>query len=489
MPGFIKRAEQKLLLNKPGIWSTRVHLVVYYSVLFLLVLAALCFLEPNDPRDYSTTEVWTGFVTIISGIGIIVWMIYLLRFNVFKKYGTIHPLHGLVTFLIYFLCTGIIISFTYVHPVVETIRANMAYDEHEVVNDVNNINEKIYQLEYNQLQAPWKYDTFQLVKKEIPERTEPSDTDYATPPVSPNLIPRYAVDSAEFRSKIESADSLVKLTDSLYLVYQTPQFRFLNPFLYSIVMKTHVLNDFELFRKIHGHPPTSTQREKLIQEVTVLLKKYEYPVYSTYPPIDFEKDDTPLEIINKKYRLNDVDNSITHVFRKKYRWRDSDQDVFFRVFFYFTLGISLLIFIFRHTTIRTFFLSLLAGVLITIFTTLIAAFTRADSVFVLGWIVFYELLFFFLTLSIFRAKKRSAIIGIALNLFVFLITVMPMIITLMYYEYKQDQLYIKTQNYIEPFDLNKYMIYAEVGGVVLLLVLLSTYISKVYRYWYSLPEN
>ena len=489
MPGFLKQAEQKLLLNKPGIWSTRVHLVVYYSVLFLLVLAVLCFLEPNDPRDYSTTDVWTGFVSIISGIGIIVWMIYLLRFNVFKKYGAIHPLHGLVTFLIYFLCTGIIISFTYVHPVVETIRANMAYDEQEVVNDVNNINEKIYQLEYNQLQAPWKYDTFQLVEKVVPETTEPSDTDaYATTPVSPYLIPRYEVDSAEFRSKIESADSLIKLTDSIYLVYQTPQFRFLNPFLYSMEMKTHVLNDFELFRKIHGHPVTPAQREKIIQEVTVLLKKYEYPAYSTYPPIDIEKDDTPLEIINKKYRLNDVDNSISNIFRKKYRWRDSDQDVFFRVFFYFTLGISLLIFIFRHTTIRTFFLSLLAGVLITIFTTLIAAFTRAGSVFVLGWIVFYELLFFVLTLSVFRAQKRSAIAGIALNLFVFLITVMPMLITLMYYEYRQDQLYIQTQNYIEPFDLEKYMIYAEAGGVVLLLVLLSTYISKVYRRWYSLPE-
>jgi hypothetical protein len=59
----------------------------------------------------------------------------------------------------------------------------------------------------------------------------------------------------------------------------------------------------------------------------------------------------------------------------------------------------------------------------------------------------------------------------------------------MYYEYRQDQLYIQTQNYIEPFDLGKYMIYAEAGGVVLLLVLLSTYISKAYRYWYSLPEN
>ena len=64
-----------------------------------------------------------------------------------------------------------------------------------------------------------------------------------------------------------------------------------------------------------------------------------------------------------------------------------------------------------------------------------------------------------------------------------------MVMVLWYYEFKQDQLYIQTSNYIEPFELNKYMIYAEVGGVVLLLVLLSTYISKVYRHWYSLPED
>ncbi|HUP14398.1 MAG TPA: hypothetical protein VM187_19380, partial [Niastella sp.] len=125
MPGFLKRAEQKLLLNKPGIWSTRAHLVVYYGVLFLLVLTALCFFEPNDPRDYSTTEAWIAFVSIISGVALIIWLIYLLRFNVFKKYGNIHPLHGLVTFLLYFIATGILVSFSYVHPIVESVRANL----------------------------------------------------------------------------------------------------------------------------------------------------------------------------------------------------------------------------------------------------------------------------------------------------------------------------------------------------------------------------
>ena len=56
MPGFLKKAEQKLLLNNPGIWSTRIHLVLYYGVLFLLFVTVLCFLEPRDVRASSNTR-------------------------------------------------------------------------------------------------------------------------------------------------------------------------------------------------------------------------------------------------------------------------------------------------------------------------------------------------------------------------------------------------------------------------------------------------
>ncbi len=45
MPGFLKKVDQKLLLNKPDVWSTRTHLVLYYGILFILLLAGLCFLE------------------------------------------------------------------------------------------------------------------------------------------------------------------------------------------------------------------------------------------------------------------------------------------------------------------------------------------------------------------------------------------------------------------------------------------------------------
>ena len=497
MPGFLKRADQKLLLNKPGIWSTRIHLVVYYGILFLLVLGIICFLEPNDLRNNSTTGAWIGFVSMIAGIGLIVWMIYLLRFNVFKKYGIIHPLHGLITFLSYFIATGIIVSFSYVHPIVETVRANIAYSTKEVVGDINNINTKIYQLEYNLLDEKWDYDTVELVKKDTAVPVQKYDNNVAavdTVPaevataVAPHEYDYYEYDSTTFHNKINAADSLIKLKDSLYLVYQTPQLRFLSPYLYFVDGKEQMLSDFELFRKVHGHAPTLAQREIIEKELDVLLKKYEYSVYNNYTVDEIESSDSRWDKIQKRYHLRNIESSISHIFKKKYRWSGSELEVYIRVFYYLTLGISLLIFIFRHTTIRTFFLSILAGVLITIFTALVLSFSRAEAIHVLVCLSAYVLLFLFLSATVFRAKKRSAISGIATNIFTFIIPAVPITLLLLYYEYRSRLLHDRGIYDVEPFDLQKYAVYVEVGGSVLLLILISTYLSKLYRRWYSLPK-
>ena len=166
VPGFLKRAEQKLLLNKPGIWSTRTHLVVYYGALFILALAGLCFLERNDVREYSSNAHWVGFIIIIAIIAFTVWLIYLLRFNVFKKYGQLHPLYMLATFGLYFISVGTIVLFCFAHPVVENVRANMAFGSNEIVDDVNALNLKVCQFESNALHVRWKADSVMIVKNE-----------------------------------------------------------------------------------------------------------------------------------------------------------------------------------------------------------------------------------------------------------------------------------------------------------------------------------
>lgn len=487
MPGFLKRADQKLLLNKPGIWSTRTHLVVYYGILFLFVLTVLCFLEPNDPRDYSTMGAWIGFVSIVSGIGFIVWLIYLLRFNVFKKYGIVHPLHGLVTFLLYFMSSGILVSFAYVHPIVESVRANNAYTDEEIVRDINDINIKIFQVEYDQLKEPWRYDRIQLV--DTP--TQEGSTGYENyDPVTHVYIPHYRYDSANFHNKINGADSLVKLKDSVYLVYTTPDYSFLSPYLYRSKANDDLLSAFEIFKKVNGHRPTPAERETISRELDVLLKKYYYKdSRGYYVDETVTGNENPLDVIRKKYRLSNIDNSTSHVMQKKYRWSDNDKYAFVRVFYYVTLGITLLIFIFRHTAIRTFWLSVLAGVLLTILTAMILGFSRADAIHFLSFMIAYVLLFFFGSLAVWKAKRRTAITGICINLFVFIVTALPLFVYGWVYEYKKNQLGHDEWAYRNLYRFEEYVIYAEVGGAVILLLLLATYISKVYRHWFALPED
>lgn len=85
VPGFLKKFNDYLLLNKPDSWSAREHLVVYYGLLFMIVLAGICFLAPYDPRANSTIYVCGFFVGILSSIGFIVWLIYLLSSALIKK--------------------------------------------------------------------------------------------------------------------------------------------------------------------------------------------------------------------------------------------------------------------------------------------------------------------------------------------------------------------------------------------------------------------
>ena len=89
---------------------------------------------------------------------------------------------------------------------------------------------------------------------------------------------------------------------------------------------------------------------------------------------------------------------------------------------------------------------------------------------------------------VFSSTKRSVVNGIFINLFVFMAPVFPLLVFGMFYEWNEKRYYAGHGNY-EGFLLKQYLPYAEIAGPVLFLVLLATYINKLYRRWYSLPEN
>jgi len=490
LPGFLKKAEHKLLLNKPALWSSRVHLVLYYGCLFILALTAICFLNTNDLRASSTVPYWVEGVSIVSVIALTIWLIYLLRFNVFKKYGAQGTLSPLSTFILYFISVGVIVLFNYVPIVAESIRANMAYSDEEIVNDVNAINIKVAQLEYKSLQFRWPHDTVEVVDNDdvLVDSSRPATDNEEEEIVAPVRLHDYRyVDTAHFRSSLEQVDSVRKIGANVYILYNTPSFMFVRSYHKGEPAKKKLLNEFDIYNKVLKGPAPSINRHQVIDELNVLLNKYYYPGPDINPnAIETSVDDSPLERIKKKYHLGYIEDGTDNIESKKYFWSDDKLNVLVRLFYYVTLAISLLLFIFRHTTVRIFFLSLLTALLLGIFSALILSFTRASERTFFIWMFCYAVLFFLLSLTTWFSKTRNAIAGIFTNLFVVAVPLFPFVCLGYYYEWRKQQ----AREHDAPWpDVESFLLYFEVGGALLLLILLATYIGKTYRRWYSLPED
>ena len=107
----------------------------------------------------------------------------------------------------------------------------------------------------------------------------------------------------------------------------------------------------------------------------------------------------------------------------------------------------------------------------------------------LVWICVYTLLFFGVSLLAFGNKTRRTITGIAINLFVFTVSFLPIWVVLFYYDLQEKNSYTNHSIVIDYAAMQRNEFFAEIGGVVLLLFLLATYIHNVYRRWYGLPEE
>src|SRR5690606_6447207 len=146
----------------------------------------------------------------------------------------------------------------------------------------------------------------------------------------------------------------------------------------------------DIYEKLIRHY-TPPDKSAVYAELKTFLAKYDlgrknqaayYQDYSYYT--EDAVSHNYVQQIQKKYNLGDVSESLRNIIQRKYRWAPDRLTNYLRILYYFALSISLLVFIFRHTTTRTFFLSLLTGVLLTLFTALLMAFSGFQETGFLG---------------------------------------------------------------------------------------------------------
>ena len=161
--------------------------------------------------------------------------------------------------------------------------------------------------------------------------------------------------------------------------------------------------------------------------------------------------------------------------------------------------LSLCIFVFRHSTIRTFFLSILAAILIAILSGVVMAlFNFRESAILLTMIVYFIFFLVFAITTIGR-KVRSVFTGIALNLAVILTPFFPLMCVGTYYEHYEHRYYDYDyyaygvyDPYYVPIDRSQELLHyqlAEIFGFVILLILIETAYKWMFRKWYASPEE
>ena len=194
-----------------------------------------------------------------------------------------------------------------------------------------------------------------------------------------------------------------------------------------------------------------------------------------------------------KYRVEQVNSGISNVSSRYYRWQDDEILGVAHVIFYMGMFLGLCLFIFRHSTIRTFFLSVLTGIVLAIITGIIGALLdlkeEAPPVFVFGYFLF----FLIFALSTVNWKVRSVFSGIALNLAVVITPFIPLLVVFLYYELNRaayyDYYYYDDLYQVDRDTMQLHYILSEIFGFVILLILIETVYKWAYRRWYSAPEE
>ncbi|MBK8087282.1 MAG: hypothetical protein IPK31_04635 [Chitinophagaceae bacterium] len=299
------------------------------------------------------------------------------------------------------------------------------------------------------------------------------------------------IDTADLRNKRLTADSVVQVNDSVYHFFDCPNYTFLTTYStdeYSVAKVLSSVQLYHLIIKNYQRPDVAKVKEELNQ----LIKKYKYignkrDYYYSDMVVAHGKT-SYYNLIEGRYILPEVNASISNITQKKYRWQDNN-DSRFRVWLYLTLVFTLLIFIFRHSTVKTFFLSILTGIILLVLSALIMAFFRFNEKGMYIMMLLYYICFFAVATLGFNSKKRMAVTGIAINIITIFTSFLPLICVSFYYELLKDK--YRLTPYPADYSTKKdfHLLIAEIAGIVVLIILIEPLFKRLYRNWFSKPEQ
>jgi uncharacterized membrane protein len=121
---------------------------------------------------------------------------------------------------------------------------------------------------------------------------------------------------------------------------------------------------------------------------------------------------------------------------------------------------------------------------------LFVAFLGLEEIGILNLMLFYIATFCVLSSKTFKSLKKSRLTGVSLNIFAASIGFVPIIIVFLYYAHLREK--YRNTNFQMDYDYTYFAFnlqWAEVVGIILLLIMIPTFLYSCYRKWYALPDE
>jgi hypothetical protein len=488
-PPFVQKLDRKLLITQPNLWTTRVHRVVWILLVSTVILTGYYGVVSNDARESSTVYLPMMLMSLFSLIGLVFWMIYLLRFNTFKRFGSQSPGSFLMEYLAYLIVVFLFVCLPFIPFFVESIRADVEFEYDEIVQETNEMNFLAASLYFNSLDKNWSRDTLYVTNYIAPRVNDEIDANLL-PAESEYIDGKHFVTPSEMKRIQSDSDSIIALSDKIFIKLSAPDYRFINADKALENASTTPQTPLQMYRRvIKGQE--NPQPQKWQTEFNRLKEKYHNESKDgPYNYYDYA-DDVPAFI--NKLGLSSIQDGVDNISERKNILLTKNLPTYFRIAFYLSLFFSLLVFIFRHSTIKTFFIGILSIFVVSILTGILIGIIKPAITSIYITLLGYYTLFTLLILRVFSASKRRLVTGVAINAFTFLSVFIPIICLAYYYEYQSlDATYTLVENTPSAADIEfkEWMfVAAEIAGFAVLLLLVPSFIYKSYRKWFSLPEE
>jgi hypothetical protein len=517
-PAFISRIDKWLLLNYPTIWATRIHLFLWYALIGYVIIIGTFYILPDDPRDSSNIEVRTVITALLAAMGIILWLIFLLRFNTFKRFGKQGVFTMSLQLLIFFVTFAIAAFTIFIPSTIEKIKADSTFPNNQLIDAVNQLNYGINLLEKDTNPIALINDTvlFRATEDDASYYNEHLNTytvitNYDTVKTSGKVDTTYTQIYPWYYSRnirwedisrksilISMHDSVSMLGDTGIVIHRIENF----PGIYTLDivngLNERIHSPFEIWKLVYAKKAVSLSKayastDSVIKYLTGMdlntLRIHRTDIEFHYNSSYAINVDHFITVA--KFKLGYIAKCVENIEQRKCRFSRYNflRDNLIAVF-YLSLVLSILLTIFRYTPLITFAVSALSGIVLSIVVGVTFALCNISEYLAFLTVILLIGTLCIASISVINSRKRSLALGVILRLSLISISFLPIIITALHYSYVNH--YYPRHMEVYSFYYEKEFYYyslTQIGGLILLFLSLIFYHGRLFKIWYAQPEE